>query len=111
MPAGVEKPYSMSRDIRFKNYLFRLRRIRGYSQKQLAMLLGLRSRRAISAFEQGRRLPPVAIAMTLEIVLGTKLSEIYPAWYRELGQQAVHREDRLPDRFTRHVRGRVLGKE
>lgn len=101
----------MSTDIRFKNYLYRLRRMRGYSQKQLAMLLGLRGRKAISAFEQGRRLPPTSIAMLLEIVLGTKLSEIYPAWYRELGHQAVHREDRLPDRFSRHIRGRVLGKD
>ena len=66
----------MSKDTRFKNHLFRLRRIRGYSQKQLATLLGLRATRAISAFETGRRLPPVSIAMLLEIVLGTKLSEI-----------------------------------
>jgi transcriptional regulator with XRE-family HTH domain len=85
--------------------------MRGYSQKQLAMLLGLRARKAISELERGRRLPPATVAMLLEIVLGTKLSEIYPEWYRELGEQAVHREDRLPDRFTRHIKGRVLGKD
>ena len=101
----------MSQDIRFKNYLYRLRRIRGYSQKQLAMLLGLRGAKAISGLETGRRLPTVQVAVLLEIVLGTKLAEIYPEWYRELGQQAVHREDRLPDRFTRHIRGRVTGKD
>ena len=106
-----EIPISMSRETRFKNYLFRLRRMRGYSQKQLAMLIGLRGRKAVSAFEQGRRLPPLMTAMLLEIVLGTKLSEIYPECYGELGQQAVHREDRLPPRFTRHIRGRVLGKD
>ena len=93
----------------FKNYLFRLRRIRGYSQKQLAALLGLRAPKAVSAFEQGRRLPPVRTAMLLEIVLGTKLSEIYVDLYRELGLQAVRREDRLHGRFSRHIRGRVLG--
>ena len=101
----------MSKDIRFKNYLFRLRRIRGYSQKQLAMLLGVRKRQAISAFEQGQRLPPLQVAMLLEIVLGTRLSEMYADVYRELGVQAVHREDHLPTRFTRHIRGRVLGKD
>ena len=101
----------MSRDTRFKNYLFRLRRMRGYSQKQLAMLVGLRAGKAISAFEQGRRLPPLKVGASLEIVLGTKLSEIYPEWYRELGQQAVDREARLPARFSRHIRGRVLGKD
>ena len=92
------------------NYLFRLRRTRGYSQKQLASLLGLRSYRPVSDFEAGRRLPSLDIALTLEIVLGTKLSEIYPDLYRDLGLLAVSREDRLPTRFSRHIRGRVLRK-
>lgn len=101
----------MSTNVRFKNYLFRLRRIRGYSQKQLATLLGLRARKAVSDFEQGRRLPPLKVAMLLEVVLGTRLSEIYADLYRELGVQAVDREDRLPGRFSRHIQGRVFGKD
>jgi transcriptional regulator with XRE-family HTH domain len=94
-----------------KNYLLRLRRYRGYSQKHVALLLGLKSARAISDFETGRRLPTLKLAMTLEIVLGTKVSEMYVDLHRELGLAAVHREDRLPTRFRRHIRGRVLGKE
>jgi DNA-binding XRE family transcriptional regulator len=93
------------------NYLFRLRRIRGYSQKQLARLVGLRSRKAICDFEAGRRLPPVRVALTLEIVLGARLSEVYPVLYRELGALAVARERALPRRFSRHISGRVLGKD
>lgn len=94
-----------------KNYVFRLRRTRAYSQKQLASLLGLRSHRAVSDLEAGRRLPPLTTALTLEIVLGARLSEIYPDLYRDLGLLAVTREDRLPTRFSRHIRGRVLGKD
>ena len=101
----------MSKDTSITNYLFRLRRIRGYSQKQLAMLLGLRARKAISEFEQGRRLPGLQTAILLEIVLGTRLREIYPEMYENLGMAAVRREDALPDRFSRHIRGRVLGKD
>jgi len=101
----------MSKDNLFPNYLFRLRTNRDYSQKQLAGLLGLRTRKAISDFEAGRRLPAIQIAMQMEIVLGTKLSEIYPDLYRNLGLQAIDREDRLPARFSRHIRGRVLGKD
>jgi len=93
------------------NHLFRLRRIRGYSQKRLASLLGLRSSKAISDYERGRRLPPLLTAMSMEIVLGTKLSEIYADLYHELGLQAVAREDRLPGHCHRHIRGRVLGKD
>jgi len=101
----------MSKDTMFSNYLFRLRRIRGYSQKQLAMLLGLRARKVISEFEQGRRLPGLQTAILLEIVLGTRLREIYPELYDNLGMAAVRREDALPARFNRHIRGRVLGKD
>jgi transcriptional regulator with XRE-family HTH domain len=96
----------------FTNYLFRLRRFRGYSQKQLAGLVGLRSARCVSDFESGRRLPRLQVALLLEIVLGTRLSDMYPDLYRALGAQAVVREDQLPRRFSRHIRGRVLhGKD
>lgn len=101
----------MSKDAKFLNYLFRLRRIRGYSQKQLAMLLGLRARKAVSEFEQGRRLPNLQTAVLLEIVLGTRLREIYPGMYDTLGMAALRREEDLPLRFSRHIRGRVLGKD
>jgi len=47
--------------------------------------------------------------MLLEIVLGTKVSEIYLDLYRELGLLAVSREERLPG--SKHIRGRVLRKD
>lgn len=95
----------------FQNYLFRLRRIRGYSQKQLALLVGLRIRKPVSDFEMGRRLPPLRVAMAFEVVLGAKLSEIYPDLYHDVGLQAVAREDQLPTRFRRQIRGRFLGQD
>ena len=96
---------------RSKNYLYRLRRTRGYTQKTLARLLGLRKANSVSSYESGRSLPKLTTAMLMEIVLGARLSEIYVDLYRELGLRAVHREDALPPRFTRHIRGRVLGKD
>ena len=94
-----------------KNYLCRLRRNRGYTQKQLAGLLGLRSRKAVWDLESGRRLPALRTAALLEIVLGTRIAEMYPDLYHELGLVAVNREERLPARFSRHIRGRVLGQD
>jgi transcriptional regulator with XRE-family HTH domain len=93
------------------NYLYRLRRLRGYSQKRLAYLLGLHSPKAVSEYERGRRFPPLKVGLLMEIVLGTRLPEIYPGLYEELGRGAVRREDTLPPRFTRHIRLRVLGKD
>jgi transcriptional regulator with XRE-family HTH domain len=99
----------MSKNI--KNHLYRLRRIRGYSQKTLGQLLGKCSVYCISRYERGLRLPPLRTGLIMEIVLGAKLSEIYVDLYRELGEAAVKREGGLPPRFTRHIRGRVLGKD
>jgi DNA-binding XRE family transcriptional regulator len=79
------------------------------SQKRLAYLVGS-SIRAISDYEQGRRLPPLKVAMLLEIVLSAKVSEIYVDWYRSLNQQIVTREDALLG--SRHeIRSRLLGKD
>jgi DNA-binding XRE family transcriptional regulator len=96
---------------KIKNHVYRLRRNRGYSQKTLARLLGLRQTSTISSYENGRRLPPLRTAILLEIVLGARLSEIYVNLYGELGLQAAIREDSLPQSFTRHIRARVMGEE
>lgn len=97
-------------DDSLNNYLYRLRMYRGYSQKQLAGLLGV-GRDALARFESGRRLPTAKVAMQLEIVLGTKLSEMYPDLYRSLSQQLIDREGQLPSYFARHILGRVLKKD
>lgn len=82
------------------------------SQKRLAFLVGLRSLKAISDFEHGRRLPTLQTAMLLEIVLSAKVSEIYVDLYHQLSLQAVAREAALlPPSDSHQIRGRVLGKD
>ena len=100
----------MTQDILFTNHLFRLRRSRTMSQKRLAYLV-CTSVRAISDYERGRRLPPLKVAMLLEIVLSAKVSEIYVDVYQSLGQQAVTREDALPAGADHQIRSRLLGKD
>ena len=99
----------MSQDRFFVNHLFRLRRNRQMSQKRLAYLVGT-SVRAISDYERGRRLPPLKVAMQLEIVLSAKVSEIYVDMSQALCQQVVSREDALPTGAFREIRAR-LGKD
>ena len=77
----------------------------------LAMLLGLRCPKGISAMDRGHRLPTLELALTMEVVLGTRFSDIYPDWCAEIARAAVRREEHLPLRFKRHIRGRVLRKD
>ena len=94
-----------------RNHLYTLRRIRGFRQKQLARLLGYRATAMISRFETGASYPPLKVALLMEIVLGTKLSEIYLDDYRELEQLVLKRCRPLPEGLTRQIRGRLLRKE
>lgn len=102
-------PY-MSQDILFPNYLFRLRCNRRMGQKRLAYLVGV-SVRAISDYEHGRRLPPLRVAMQLELVLSARVSEIYVNLSHGLTQQVVSREDALPGGAGHEIRNRMLRKD
>jgi hypothetical protein len=47
----------------------------------------------------------------MEIVLGTKLSEIYVDLYKTLGETALRRAETLPSILSRQIRGRLLGED
>jgi len=94
-----------------RNHLYRLRRIRGLRQKQLATLLGYRSTSMISRFETGVALPSLAVALTLEMVLGARLAETYVDLSDSLRRQIIKRAERLPHHLSRQIRGRLLGKD
>jgi transcriptional regulator with XRE-family HTH domain len=94
-----------------RNHLYRLRRIRGLSNKQLAALLGYRSTSMISRLESGKALPSLRVALLLQIILGAHLPEIYADLHAALQELAIKRAARLPHLLTRSIRGRVLGKD
>jgi DNA-binding XRE family transcriptional regulator len=93
------------------NHLYSLRRNRGYLQKHLAALLGRRVAQRVSAYECGRSLPPLEIALMLEIALGAKLSEIYVDLYQELQLRVLTNAGALPATMRTQLRSRLLGRE
>jgi len=94
-----------------KNHLYALRRIRGYRQKHLTFLLGQRSAQMVSRYESGAVLPSLGTALLLEIILGARLSEIYPDLYSELATLASQREDQLPSVLGRAICRRVCDQD
>jgi transcriptional regulator with XRE-family HTH domain len=94
-----------------RNHLYTLRRIRGLRQKQLAHLLGYRSTAMISRLENGRSLPPLPVVFLMEIVLGTRVDEIYVDLFRQMEQVLMRRIDRLPKPLSRQLRNRILRKD
>jgi transcriptional regulator with XRE-family HTH domain len=93
------------------NNIYKMRRNRGLLQKQLALLIGVRSTPQISRYEHGTVLPPLETALLIEIALGVRLPELYPDLYRDLQLLVLKRSDGLPRETRRGILGRLLGKD
>jgi transcriptional regulator with XRE-family HTH domain len=60
------------------NDLVLYRRRMGFSQKQVARLLGQRDTSMVSHYEHGRALPPLAVALGLEIIYRVPVAFLFP---------------------------------
>ena len=77
------------------NSLVLYRRRMGFSQKQVARLLGQRDPSMVSHYEHGRALPPLTVALGLEIVYRVPVAFLFPGMYEELRRHIRHTEDSL----------------
>lgn len=93
------------------NHIGAMRRNRGLPQKQLVILLGLRSHRTLSNYENSAAFPTFRTALLLEITLGARLSELFPDLYSELQAGALLRAKGLTGDAYRQLVGRLLGKD
>ena len=66
-----------------QNNLVLYRRRMGFTQKQVARLLGQRDTSMVSHYEHGRALPPLAAALSLEIIYRVPVAFLFPAMYEE----------------------------
>ena len=77
------------------NSLILYRRRMGFTQKQIAGLLGQRDTSMISHYEHGRSLPPLPIALSLEIILRVPVAFLFPGIYDELKSRIRQQEEEL----------------
>ena len=55
----------------------------GFTQKQVAKLLGHPEASMLSHYEHGRSLPPLPVALGLEIILRVPVAFLFPQLYDE----------------------------
>lgn len=67
-----------------QNNLVLYRRRMGFTQRQVARLLGHADASMVSHYEHGRAQPPLAVALSLEIIYRTPVAFLFPAMYEEL---------------------------
>jgi len=66
------------------NNLVLYRRRMGFTQKDVARLLGHRDASMVSHYEHGRSQPPLPVALSLEIILRTPVAFLFPNLYNSL---------------------------
>jgi transcriptional regulator with XRE-family HTH domain len=74
------------------------RRTWGFSQRELAELLGFRSATPISRLEHGKRVPAIEIALACATLFSVSLGELFP-------QLTMETEDNLRKRVSRFQQG------
>ena len=78
-----------------QNHLWIYRKRMGYTQKQVAHLLGHKSASHLSGYEHGKRLPSLETALKLEIVLRVPIAYLYQDLCRKLKRKIHQKEDAL----------------
>src|SRR5947209_1519023 len=80
---------------RLPNRLWQYRKRMGFTQKQVADIMGYISRAEISDFERGDKLPSFVSALKLEIVYRVPVAFLFPTLYARLKVQLREKEERL----------------
>jgi transcriptional regulator with XRE-family HTH domain len=78
-----------------QNTLVLYRRRMGLTQRQVARLVGHRDASMLSHYEHGRVLPPLAVALKLEIVYRVPIAFLFPGMYEELRREIRQKEESL----------------
>jgi transcriptional regulator with XRE-family HTH domain len=78
-----------------ENNLILYRRRMGFTQKHVADLLGHRGASMVSHYEHGRALPPLVVALSLEVIYRSPVAFLFPAIYDELKRRIRDDEDKL----------------
>lgn len=77
------------------NNLKMLRKKFGYTQKQMATLLGCNSQVTYCRYETGKRALPIQQLIALEALAGASLKTIYPSAYQAITDQVAARLEHL----------------
>jgi transcriptional regulator with XRE-family HTH domain len=82
-------------DHRLKSYLRTFRRRFGLTQRELAFLIGIRSRTAVSRIEQSKRKPSIDALIVCSFIFGASPLELFPTFISELHEIVMERVNEL----------------
>lgn len=77
------------------NYLRMYRRRAGFSQDDVALLLGVKSGAKVCRYEKRRRVPTLQTALAYEVIFRVPVRELFRGAYQKLENEVSKRAERL----------------
>jgi DNA-binding XRE family transcriptional regulator len=71
----------------------------GFTQQELAFMIGVKRRKYISHLEASRRNPKLTVAFALHVVFGTRAMELFPGLFAEVEEAVITRAYELYERL------------
>ncbi len=81
------------------NYLRANRKRAGFSQEEVAFLLGCGNQAQVSLYERSARLPTLKTALAYKAVFGTPIEELFAGIYQEIEREVLQRAEMLAQRI------------
>jgi transcriptional regulator with XRE-family HTH domain len=96
---------------KLNNYLGTFRKMRGFSQREIAFLLGCHNSAKVSRYEHDRRVPSLETIFAYEAILGTSARELFAGIQERAVRHALHRVRLLQRRLERQSRNPILARK
>jgi transcriptional regulator with XRE-family HTH domain len=81
------------------NHLVSIRRRWGFTQLELAELLGFRGSAVVSLLESGERMPSLVIAFSYEVIFRVPAAELFPGLFDGVEEEVLTRAYELFERL------------
>lgn len=81
------------------NYLRMHRKRSGFSQDEVAFLLGVKSGAKVCRYERRRRVPPLETALAYEVIFRIPVRKLFLGTYEEVERRVVKRAEHLARRL------------
>lgn len=96
---------------KLENYLRTFRKTRGFTQREVAFLLGGHSAAKVSRYEHSRRVPTLETIFAYEIIFGISAKELFAGIQERAGRRARHRVRLLARRLERQTKNPALARK
>ena len=93
------------------NYLRTHRKHAGFSEREVALLLGCRDASRISRYESFHRCPPLEIALAYEALFHTSVRELFTGFYRKVARETASRAQALTERLASERSTRLVARK